>query len=504
MITTGIPPTPRRGAFRRGVSVVLAGALGLALSSCAQVLDPPLNAQIDTAPRFSPDSIPEGHGDGSLLLGLAFSGGGTRAAAYAYGILRQLQDTPVPGRPGTSMADKVRMVSGASGGAVTAAYFALKGPHRFDDLRERFLERDAESSLSTSIVSPATIAGALGGGINGRGTFARWLDENLFDGARYAAFDKPDKPIVWINASDIWNSTPFLFTHDTFAALCSDLNSLPISEAVAASAAVPMLFKPIPLKAYGPVCGYKRPAWLQKALDDPNVSMRVLADARALENYQNPSRLKYVKLLDGGLTDNFGLSGFTMNRMASDTPYGPLSIRQAVRLRTMLYLVADAGRREDIAWGETLRGPGAAQMVEATANTMVDASVRHEYDAMQLALASWRRELVAWRCSLSPAEVLRHRGSLKGWDCRDLEIIFDAVSFDDLTPPTQNSFRKVETRLVLPQDQVETSVAAGREALLRNHGFRTALKHVRTGTSRPAEGVGAASADAGAEVARAR
>ena len=40
---------------------------------------------------------------------------------------------------------------------------------------------------------------------------------------------QPGKPIVWINASDLYNRTPFLFSPLTFAALCSDLDKLPIS-----------------------------------------------------------------------------------------------------------------------------------------------------------------------------------------------------------------------------------------------------------------------------------
>jgi predicted acylesterase/phospholipase RssA len=461
----------------------LIAALGAALvtSGCAQLLNQPLNPAVSQVTQFSPDFIPEAGGDGSLVVGLAFSGGGTRAAAYAYGIVEQLKATPIPSGGGRSMAETVRMVSGASGGAITAAYFGLKGPEGFDDLRQRFLERDGEANLHTSMLWPPNLAGALAGGVNDRSTFARWLDDNVFQGARYRDFKRPGAPIVWINASDIWNGTPFLFSYDTFASLCSNLDALPLSEAVAASSAVPVIFTPVVIKTYGPRCGYKRPAWLQRALDDPDTSMRVRAYANALENYQNINRLKFVKLLDGGLTDNFGLTGFVINRAASTTPYGPLSPRQAVRLKTLLYLVADAGRREDIGWGETLRGPALPDLIPAMANTMIDASVRNEFDAMRLALNQWRDDLVRYRCSLTPPEVERYRGSLAGWDCRDLKLFFDDVSFNDLDPAMQKQLGNVPTRLVLPPDQVALTVEAGHQALLRNKGFRDALANMARG-----------------------
>jgi predicted acylesterase/phospholipase RssA len=479
--TSGMMTVRRRQIIR--IWRLVAGlCLGLAVAGCTQLLDAPLNPAVSQATQFSPDYIPDADGDGSLVIGLAFSGGGTRAAAYSYGILQQLHGMPVPGdRNGRHLDDAVRMVSGASGGAITATYFGLKGPNGFADLRQRFLDRNGEQNLHTAVLWPPNVVGALAGGINNRSTFAKWLDDNVYQGARFKGLRRPGGPIVWINASDIWNKTPFLFSYDTFASLCSNLDELPISEAVAASAAVPIIFAPVVIKTYGPRCGYKRPAWLQKALDDPDTSMRVRAFAMALENYQNINRLKFVKLLDGGLTDNFGLTGFAINRAASTTPYGPLSPRAAVRLKTLLYLVADAGRQEDIGWGETLQGPSLPDLIPAMADTMIDSSVRNEFDAMRLALNDWRNGLISYRCSLPAAEVQRYRGTLAGWDCRDVSLFFDDVSFHDLDAATQVKLRSVETRLVLPPDQVNLTIEAGRQALLRNNGFRGALANMAHG-----------------------
>ena len=46
------------------------------------------------------------------------------------------------------------------------------------------------------------------------------------------------------------NSTPFLFSLETFGALCPDLTQARLREAAAASAAVPLVFTPIVLKAH--------------------------------------------------------------------------------------------------------------------------------------------------------------------------------------------------------------------------------------------------------------
>ena len=69
------------------------------------------------------------------MLILAFSGGGTRAAAFAYGVLEELAATPVVlgGRP-RRLLDEVDLISAVSGGSFTAAYYGLYG---FQALRQK-------------------------------------------------------------------------------------------------------------------------------------------------------------------------------------------------------------------------------------------------------------------------------------------------------------------------------------------------------------------------------
>ncbi len=64
--------------------------------------------------------------DENIFLFLAFSGGGTRAAAFSYGLLESLRDTEVTlnGKK-TSLLNQVDGISGVSGGSFTAAYYGL-------------------------------------------------------------------------------------------------------------------------------------------------------------------------------------------------------------------------------------------------------------------------------------------------------------------------------------------------------------------------------------------
>ena len=88
-------------------------------------------------------------------LMLAFSGGGTRAAALAYGVLKELRDTPVPSAGSDKrMLDEIHSISSVSGGSFTAAYYGLHGEGIFDDFEDVFLRQDVEGALLRRVLNP--------------------------------------------------------------------------------------------------------------------------------------------------------------------------------------------------------------------------------------------------------------------------------------------------------------------------------------------------------------
>ena len=457
----------------------LVAALAI-LCGCASRDVGPINLAGSDAPPPTPEFITDSGDDGSTVVALAFSGGGMRASAFSFGVLTALDDILVDEIPyRRSMVDNIRMISGASGGSVVAAYFGYKGRDDYRDLDRRFLYRNPESTMRTSMMSPITLAHAVSGGVNDRSSFARWLDHNLFDSADFSHFKRPNAPTVWINASDIYNRTPFLFTYDTFAALCSDLDRISLSDAVAASAAFPVVFTPVVLQTQRARCRYERPQWLQRALADPRHSIRLEAYARALDAYQTNPDLNYVRLLDGGLTDNLGITGFVLERAAAGSPHGPLSAEEAVRLRHFVFIVADAGRGQTESWGRDMNNLPIAKLLLAATDTSMSAALRDEIDALRQAVAIWRQQLIGFRCGLSPEKVRQVRGTLAGWDCRDVNAIVEHLSFSDLGEEAALELSRIPTRLSLKASEVDTLVSAGRQVVSRNDRLAAAVADIR-------------------------
>jgi NTE family protein len=200
--------------------------------------------------------------------------------------------------------------------------------------------------------------------------------------------------------------------------------------------------------------------------------LRLYADA--LERYRNGD-VHYVKLLDGGLVDNFGLAGINIARLAADTPYGPLEPEEAVKLRRLLFLVVDAGQAPSGDWVKTVQGPAGVDLVAAISNTATESGAVGSYSAFQNTMADWQESLAQWRCKLSAAD--RHRfGAPPDWNCKDVRFFIGRISFDQFEPQRRAALNAVETRFRLPPPQVDLLIDAGREALKGNGAFRSFLK----------------------------
>jgi len=458
----------RASGIRGWVSAVLVTVCAAILAGCATVYNLPGNAPLGEALADNNFGREVPGYDDDVLLGLSFSGGGMRAAAFSFGVLTELDRSRVGSNHAKTLLDRVDFVSGVSGGSVTAAYFGLKQRAAIEDFRERFLLRNAEEGLNTRI-SLGNIGRALGGGVNDS-QFTDWLDRNLFDGARFDTFREDRRPRVWINASDIYNRTPFVFGKTAFDALCSDIRSYRVAEAVAASAAVPLAFAPIVLETYPGGCATQLPAWIERARRDPNAQPLLRSFAEATARYHDGS-MRYVKLLDGGLVDNYGLSGFSIGMLAAQRPFEPMNERQAVKVRRIMFLVVDAGRGISGDFAQRIEGPSGVELVSAAADTAIDAGVRSSYAAFTGLANDWVGKVKHWRCGLSAAERAR-LGVGNNWRCNDVNLFIDRVNFDQLAPARAGILNAIPTRFSLPADQVDLLIGSGADALRQSKPYQ--------------------------------
>jgi NTE family protein len=439
------------------------------LASCAEIHNDPINQPLALGTQATPLERDVETDYQDTVIALSFSGGGTRAAAFSFGVLNSLDEFRVPNQS-TTLLDRVDFITGVSGGSVLAAYYGLKKRKALADFKQRFLLRNAEEGLKTEL-NLFNVAKGLQGGVNDPTAFPKWLDDNLFDHATFKSLLHQRRPYIWINASDIYDRTPFVFGRVIFGALCSDLSSYPISLAVAASAAVPVVFTPVVIEGFPGRCTQPLPDWVQRVRTNPDAAPLLKLFANAMDRYHS-GEVRYVKLLDGGIVDNYGLAGFTIARQASSTPYGPLEPEEAIKLRRMLFMVVDAGRAPSGSWAQTVKGPSGVTLITAASDTATESGAVGSYSAFQDTMSDWQDSLIDWRCKLSAAERRRY-GAPAGWNCRDVKIFVGRIAFDQLGPQRAAALNNVATAFKLPADQVDMVISSGHDALRASQTFRS-------------------------------
>ncbi len=396
-------------------------------------------------------------------LALSFSGGGLRASAFSLGVLQGLED--LQGRPGKTLLDDVTFITSVSGGSMTAAYYGLHGKDTLTTFRDRGLLRDSEADLRFSLLNPVNVTRLLAGGLNDRENFQDWLERDLYKGATFADLHRRRKPDVWINASHMYHRMAFPFIARVFDMLCSDLMSFPISEAVAASMAVPLFFAPVVLEKHPESCITPLPPRILMPPRDVPSAYLMRDISTAVRDFRDLRNGRYVKLIDGGLTDNFGLVSVLQSRLVAGTPYGPMTERDAVTVRRMMFMVVDAGQAPGGDWNHTVEGPSGVDVANAAIDTAIASNVRMSFDAFVPMVKAWRDDIVRFRCALPRERLIELRGTADGFTCTDVEFTVTRISFEDLDPERARRLSQVPTRLTLPEATIDELISAGRDAV---------------------------------------
>jgi len=393
----------------------------------------------------------ESHGS-DLTVILSFSGGGTRAAALAYGVLRGLRDTSIEIDGKTvRLLDEVDYISSVSGGSFTSAYYGLYGDRIFEDFEKDFLLRNVEKHLFWGLANPAEWLRK-----GGRTEMAiRYYNEHVFHDASFADMNRKDGPLILINASDLGHGVRFSFLQEYFNLLCSDLDSFPVAKAVAASSAVPLVFLPVVLENYSG-CDTAHMPWLnaarKRAESDPLMQQMVSGIDSLLDKKQR----RYVHLVDGGITDNLGLRA--LYELITLTGGAEATLRKYHKQPPSHLVVISVNASTD---PEPLMDQSNAEpSIGETIGAMSDVQL-HRYNTATLELMD--RSLKQWTDAISTPE-------------HPVKSYFIRIGVRDIdTPEHRLFFNKIPTSFSLSKEQVDRLAQGGKDILHGNADYQQLL-----------------------------
>ncbi len=445
----------------------------LLISACTHYPETPPLENINTViQEVTTRELRERRESQQLLLILAFSGGGTRAAALSYGVLETLDRVEVPFKQpagsehaaadGHSMLDEVDFISSVSGGSFTAAYYGLHGKKIFDDYRERFLTYPVQRGLLMRLfLAPPNWFRLMSKNFGKSDLAAEYYDKILFDGATFGDMDH-DGPMIRIQATDVANDFSFGFIKPQFALMCADLDRFPVSRAVAASAAFPGPFGPITLRNYAGHCGMETPEWIERTLREKEPHSREYHTASKLAAYLDAEGRQYIHLLDGGVIDNLGVRGpIEILSLAGDIEQirDTLEITEARRV-AIIVVNASAPRKKHWGLASSIRGLG--DIIGLTSAIMVEGS---NFDTMDLL----RRHLQQWEAMSQQA------GS--GRITKKTYLI--EVGFDALVDEEEKAtYADIPTALQLPEEAVDRLRTVAGRILFKSKPFQDLVREL--------------------------
>ncbi|WP_373019497.1 patatin-like phospholipase family protein [Thiomicrorhabdus sp.] len=440
-------------------TLLLLLAFSSLLSGCASygVIGNLEKKRVSPQPPYSALSIIGQKPFGNVSLILAFSGGGSRAAALSYGVLQELRDTQIQIQgKNVRLLDEVDVISSVSGGSFTAAYYGLNGEKTFKDFEDVFLKKDIEGNLISKIMTPF-----LWFSDRGRTEVAvDYYEQSVFKGATFADLRQKDGPLIIINASDLGNGIRFSFIQEYFDLLCSDINSFPVARAVTASSSVPVVFDPVVIRNYHD-CPNKQNSALLVLEQDQFTTYEMKSIRQGLQQYlETDKRRDYIHLVDGGITDNLGLRAIYEVLELMGGPEAMLKKAQIQPSGQFAVIAVNASTHSSSDIGTSNKVPD----IETTINAVTDIQL-HRYN--NSTIEGFQNGMQKWSKALSTPE--------KPVTPYFIEIGFDAIK----DRKKRNFFNSIPTSFSLTEEQIDALISAGR-TLLRNHPkFQELLRNMQ-------------------------
>lgn len=467
------------------VSVARMAILSLLVLVLAGCASRPINAPIDRVDiksGYRPHLlIPKRqNNDLHTLFVLSFSGGGTRAAAFSYGVLEELYRTEIAAHgQRRRLIDEVDTITGVSGGSFTALSYALYGERLFAEYESRFLKRDVQGALTWRILNPFNWWKFIGGSAGRSELAAELYDEILFEGATFGDLLDRQGPVAIATGTDLSTGSRLAFFQNDFDLICSDLNKVRLSRAAATSSAVPIVLSPVTFDNYGGNCGYQYPAWVRSVADPGNRARpagRALQRYSEMKDFQNSEDRPFIHLVDGGVADNIGVRGVleALEELAASAAFrGEVGFGVVQRI---VLLVVNARSSPSTDWDRKESPPGATGQLLQASGVPID---RYSFETVEMMkdraeITKWRRELLVAQARLAGMTEKEAEESIPKITLRVLDVSFDAIS----DPKERAYFMGLPTSFVLPAEDVDRLREVAGKLLRQSSEYQTIVREL--------------------------
>jgi NTE family protein len=407
----------------------------------------------------------------NLLLYLTFSGGGTRAAAFSYGVLEELRKTEVviDGKK-RRLLDEIDGISSVSGGSFTAGYYGLFGDRIFEDFESKFLKKNIQGALTAgTFLNPINWFRLYSDTFDRSDLAAEYYDKHVFEGGTFGDIAARKGPMIMMNATDMTHGLRIGFNQDAFDVICSDLSRFPVARAAAASSAVPMLLSPISMRNYAGTCGFKIPERFEEVLRDRSISERQLFLANNIVPFLDSQKKPYIHLVDGGVADNLGLRAILDRVLLRGSVWETIKETPMKNVHKVVIVVVNAETQPDTKWDRSEGIPGIGAMMSSFSSIGIERYNQETIALIKESVKSWADEIKAQRCKEGAM-------STAPGSCGDIQFYVVEVKFDALKDEAERMhFKRLPTAFKLPPEQVDKLREVAHRLLVNSEEYQRFL-----------------------------
>ena len=408
-----------------------------------------------------------------------YAEGGT--AALAYGVMEELGQTKIflDGRE-RFLLDETDVISGVSGGSFTAAYYGLFGRRIFEDFESIFLKRNIQKELFLETLDLDQWFRLPSPQYGRSDLAAEYYDQHIFEGGTFGDMAARGGPLILVNATDLALGDYFTFTQEIFDLICSDLSRTPVSRAVAASSAVPVILSPITLYNYAGSCNYELPEWVKKALEEPSFSRRRNQQALHLTSYLDAEKRPFIHLIDGGISDNLGLRALIDRVNPKGDIWPSFQYLGWEKTRKVVFIVVNAEKEPESNSDHFEKIISGTQVMQSVTRIQM---TRYNFETVELLkenFKKWAEEIRSQRCRAAQKLESEKPSDPGRESCADIQFYLIEVDFNLLPNPFERAyFRGLPTSFHLPSEAVDRLRAAARRILTQSPEFQRLLSDLK-------------------------
>jgi NTE family protein len=349
-----------------------------------------------------------------------------------------------------------------SWGSILSAWVALHGVEALEGFEQAFLRRSFQDALVSLALSPRNLWRIQSPRFGRGDLLAEILDERLFSGATFSQLSRtPRKPFVVLYAADMTTGARFEFVQDQFDAMCSDLDGVSLSRAVAASSAVPIVLSPLTFWNHAHIDAPMPVACGDTAAPSNSAQIDITLNSSGMQ--------PYVHVLDGGLADNVGARGPTDYIERSGGVVEGTRRAGYRGVKRVLFIMVNAETSASAADVVSANVPGPLRAALALADIPINRNSMTALEKKRATLQRWQTEVMAAHA----------RGE---FDVFDIDARFYLVEIglaDEPDTALRERLLAIPTNLNLPSADVDLLKAHGKRVLKRSQPFNRMLQELK-------------------------